>query len=76
MGRITPEAICLASADAMAHIDQVPSLLYLVFVQMKMGIDEGTAWVREKLERSWGKLCPEARGMMQEKYEAAQKLLA
>ena len=37
--RITPEAICLASADAMAHIDQVPSLLYLVFVQMKMDID-------------------------------------
>ncbi|MBU3179513.1 hypothetical protein KPL47_24930 [Clostridium estertheticum] len=27
--RTTKESICLASADAMAHIDQVPSLLHL-----------------------------------------------
>ncbi len=49
--RVTPEVVCLASADAMAHIDQVPSLLYLAFVRFGMGIDEGTAWVREKLGR-------------------------
>jgi len=73
--RITPEAVCLASADAMAHIDQVPSLLYLAFVRFSMGIDDGTAWVREKLVRSWQKLCPEAREIMKDKYEAAQLLL-
>ncbi len=73
--RTTPEAICLASADAMAHIDQVPSLLYLAFVRFGMSIDDGTRWVREKLERSWQKLCPEAREMMKDKYEAARVLL-
>ena len=73
--RVTPEVVCLASADAMAHIDQVPSLLYLAFVRFGMGIDEGTAWVREKLARSWQKLYPEAQAMMKDRYEAAQVLL-
>lgn len=73
--RTTAEAICLASADAMAHIDQVPSLLYLTFVHFNMGIDEGIIWVREKLARSWNKLCPEGQAMMQEKYLAAQMML-
>ena len=73
--RVTPEAVCLASADAMAHIDQVPSLLYLAFVRFGMSIDEGTAWVREKLARSWQKLCPEAQAIMKDTCEAAQVLL-
>jgi hypothetical protein len=73
--RATPEAVCLASADAMAHIDQVPSLLYLAFVRFDMSIDDGTNWVREKLERSWQKLCPEAQAMMKDRYEAALVLL-
>ncbi len=64
----TKEAICLASADAMAHIEHVPSLLYLAYVQHKMSIDEGRKWVQEKLKRSWNKLCPEAQKLMQEKY--------
>jgi hypothetical protein len=73
--RVTPEAVCLASADAMAHIDQVPSLLYLAFARFGMSIDEGTAWVREKLARSWQKLCLEAQAMTKDRYEAAQVLL-
>ena len=73
--RTTPEAICLASADAMAHIDQMPSLLYLAFVRFGMSIDDGTTWVREKLVRSWQKLCPEAKEIMKDRYEAAQVLL-
>jgi uncharacterized protein len=71
----TAEAICLASADAISHIDQIPSLFYLVFVQHQMGIDEGTAWVRAKLERSWNKLCPEGQEMIKDKYEAAKKIV-
>ena len=71
----TAEAVCLASADAIAHIDQIPSLFYLVFVQHQMEIDEGTVWVRAKLERSWNKLCPEGKEMIKDKYEAAQKIV-
>jgi len=69
--RRSAEAECLANADAMTHIEQVPSLLELAFVQRGMGIDEGTRWVRAKLERSWNKLSPQVREMMREKYEAA-----
>lgn len=71
----TKEAICLASADAMAHIAQIPSLLYLAYVQRHMAIDEGNVWVLEKLKRSWHKLCPEARELMQEHYRSALKVL-
>jgi len=72
-GKIYAVKQCIA--DAMAHIDQVPSLLYLAFARFGMSIDEGTAWVREKLARSWQKLCPEAQAMMKDRYEAAQVLL-
>lgn len=71
----TKEAICLVSADAMAHIAQVPSLLYLAYVQHHMALDEGKTWIREKLTRSCHKLCPEARDLMQEQYQAALKIL-
>jgi uncharacterized protein len=69
------EAICLASADAMAHIAHIPSLLYLAYVQRQMTIDEGSKWVRDKVQRSWNKLCPEAREIIQEQYESALNVL-
>jgi hypothetical protein len=74
--RTTPEAVCLASADAMAHIDQVPSLLALAYVQFGMEIDAGMAWVRAKLERSWHKLCPLAQDHMYDSYRAALRVLS
>jgi uncharacterized protein len=74
--RRSAEAECLANADAMTHIEQVPSLLELAFVQRKMGIDEGTRWVRSKLERSWNKLSPRIQDMMRARYEAAIQVLA
>lgn len=69
------EAECLANADAMSHIEQVPALLYLAFVQHRMGIDEGTKWVRAKLARSWNKLSPQVQEIVREKYEAALRTL-
>jgi uncharacterized protein len=69
------EAQCLADADAMAHIEHVPSLMRMVYVERGLGIDEGTRWVRAKLERSWNKLSPLAQDMMREKYFAVLKTL-
>lgn len=69
--RETPEAECLANADALTHIEQVPSLLHFAFVQQGMGIDEGTEWVRAKLQRSWGKLSPQVQALAQAAYQAA-----
>lgn len=73
--RRTPEAECLANADALTHIQQVPSLLSLAFSQRGMGIDEGTKWVKEKLHRSWQKLSPAVQEMAKGDYEAAVKTL-
>ncbi|MEG1256729.1 HD domain-containing protein [Clostridium sp.] len=71
----TKEAVCVASADAMAHIDQVPSLLHLAYHNRNMNIKEGADWVSRKIERSWIKLCPEAKEIMKEKYESAKMVL-
>ena len=73
--RKTVEAQCLADADGIAHIDQVPSLMKMVFVDQGLDIDAGTRWVRAKLERSWQKLSPQAREMMYDKYTAVLKTL-
>jgi len=75
---ITPETLearIVASADSMAHFDNVHSLLYLAFVRHKMSIDEGTKWVLDKLERSWNKLIPEAKEIVKEKYDAIKLVL-
>jgi uncharacterized protein len=75
MKRTTPEAECIASADAMTHVFQVPSLLHLAYVNHGMGIDEGKEWVLSKIQRSMNKLCPEAREMIQEHYLKVREVL-
>lgn len=73
--KTTPEAQCIASADGMAHIDQVASLLYSAYKEQNMGIEAGRLWVKSKLERTWNKLCPEAQALIKEKYQAAMSVL-
>ncbi len=74
--RRNPEAECLANADALAHIENVPSLLHLAYVRRRQGIDEGADWVRAKLTRSWGKLSPRVREETRDMYHAALEVLA
>ena len=69
------EGACLANADAMSHIEQVSSLLYLAYIHHGMGIDEGRLWVKAKLQRSWQKLRGDIQDMVRDKYEAALKTL-
>lgn len=73
--RLSAEAECIASADAMAHIYQVPSLLHLAYVKFGMGIDEGNEWVLNKIERSMKKLCPEAKEMVNDHYLKVKSVL-
>ena len=73
--RETIEAECVASADAMSHFDNVPALLYVAFVKKQMNIEEGKTWMRNKLERSWKKLIPEAKEIVSPKYESVKLLL-
>ena len=71
----TPEDICVASADAMSHIDQVVSILYVRYVKFGETIEEGKLWTIKKLDRTWNKLCPEGREIIKEKYLCAKKFL-
>lgn len=73
--RLSKEEICLASADAMAHIDQVISLLYYVYKEKNMDIDEGREWVRNKIMRSWNKLNDEGKELIREKYYSVLNVL-
>ncbi|MDP2874425.1 MAG: hypothetical protein Q8N84_04010, partial [bacterium] len=56
-----------------AHFENIPSLLYLAFVQQKMGIEDGSAWVLGKLHRDWESLeLPESRQLVESLYQAAK----
>ena len=69
------EGECLANADAMSHIEQVSSLLYLAYIHHGMEIDEGRVWVKGKLQRSWQKLREDVQDIVRDTYEAALKIL-
>lgn len=73
--RKTLEEICVADADAAAHFEQVPSLLYLAYVRRGMGIEEGKDFVRNKLKRSYGKLSERSRRFYTDKYWYAMAVL-
>ncbi len=69
------EARCVASADTLAHLRQVPSLLRLAYAEKGLGVDEGAAWVLAKLRRSYAKLMPEALPLAEAPYRAALEVL-
>ena len=73
--KITKESLCLADADSMAHFDSVASLFYLAFINHKMDIDTANTWLLGKLERSWAKLSPDAKAIINNKYEACKLIL-
>ena len=74
--KTTPEEICIADADAMAHFYSVPSLLRMVYVEKDMDIDEGREFVFKKLERSYNKLSLKGKEIIQPYYEASKILLS
>ncbi len=72
----TIEARCLVDADAMAHFDDLPSIFYLAYVTYKIeDKKKAKKFIREKLARSWGKISPDAKKLIQKQYQAAQIIL-
>ena len=65
--KISAEEQCVADADAISHFDNVCSLLHLAYRTKGMAVDEGRAYVRGKLERSWEKLSPRGKVFYGEK---------
>lgn len=73
--KTTPEEVCVADSDAMAHFYSVPSLLRMVYVEKRMSIDEGSEFVSAKLERSYNKLSEKGKEIIKPHYDAAKILL-
>lgn len=71
----TPEEVCVADADAMAHFYSIPSLFKLVYVEKNMTTDEGIDFVYNKLQRSYKKLSSLGKEIIKPQYEAALILL-
>ena len=69
------EELCVADADAISHFDNIPNLLYLAYVERKMGLEEGIQFVKGKLERSFCKLSNESKEYYKEKYYQAMNIL-
>ena len=69
------EELCVADADAISHVDSIPSLFYLAYCQKGMGIEEGREFVKGKLIRSFRKLSAESKKYYQEKFERAMEVL-
>lgn len=73
--RKTVEAECIASADAMAHFGDIPSMFYWVYVFLDKDIEEGKTMILDKYKRSFMKMIPEAQEIVREKYNAVMKIL-
>ena len=72
----TIEAQIVADADALAHFNDLGSMLYLAFVIHKMSNDEGTNWVLDKLERDWNRLSLlESKKIIEEKCKSIKTAL-
>jgi len=73
--RKTIEAECIASADSLAHFEEIPQLFESAFIRFKLNPEEGKQWLLDKLERDWRKLIPEARELVKDKYKAIKLIL-
>ena len=73
--KYTPEEVCIADADAMAHFYSIPSLLRMAYVEKNMTIDDGAIFVSNKLQRSYNKLSDKGKKIISPYYESAKLLL-
>lgn len=75
MVKTTPEEICIADADAMAHFYAIPSLFRMVYVEKGLSIDDGAIFVLNKLKRSYNKLSKQGKKIIKSQYQSVKILL-
>jgi len=73
--KISNEEICIADCDAMAHFYSIPSLLSMVYREKKLGIDEGSKFVMDKLDRSYNKMSDKGKVLVRKQYDCAKNIL-
>lgn len=71
----TPEEICLADCDAMAHFYAIPSLFSMVYKEKDLSIDEGSRFVMAKLERSYNKMSVKGKEIIKTKYISSKDII-
>ena len=75
--RNTIEEQCVADADVIAHFDCIPSLFNLAFGKtfLNKSLQDGTEFVKKKLERDYRKLSDRTREILKERDENIMKTL-
>ena len=73
--KTSPEEICVADSDAMAHFYSIPSLLSMVYKEKGLSIDDGSKFVMDKLDRSYNKMSDKGKVLVKVQYESAKKIL-
>ena len=75
--RNTIEEECVADADVMAHFDCIPSMFHLAFGKndLDLSLEEGTEFVKKKLERDYNKLSDRTKLELKDRYENIMKVL-
>lgn len=58
-----------------AHFDKIPALFSLAFKELNLSLNEGTEFVKKKLERDYNKLSNRTRNLLEERYNNIRKLL-
>ena len=59
----------------MSHITEALSLLYLAYSTKKLDIESGRLYLKNKLEKSWKKICPLGQKIIKEQYDAISLVL-
>lgn len=75
MKKPTIEAKIVASADAMSHFRCIPDMFYLAYNRHSLGSEEGAAWLKAKLLRSYDKMIPAGRKLIKKDKELFFKIL-
>lgn len=69
LAKRTIEAKILASADAMAHITEIADIFFLAYGVHGLETYEGCQWIKRKLSRSWEKIMPKGKEIVEDDYQ-------
>ena len=73
--RDTIEEQIIADADVIAHFDNIPSLFSLAYNKMKLSMEEGKDFVKNKLTNDYKKLSPIGQKELRERFDTIMKVL-
>ena len=73
--RDTVEEQIIADSDVIAHFDSIPSLFSLAYNKIKLPMDEGKEFVKNKLTRDYKKLSPQGQKELKKRFETIMNIL-